>query len=176
MNLIELSEQERNWLEALTHVSDEGAPISEEEQVRIIEAYIAADEQFKDKVDRYCDLIEAFGARALYRDQQRERSEMLARQDQSVADKLKARLQTVMALRGEKLIETDNRKLKIVGNGGKAPLVVPDEWRANPTAAPEAFHKRKIELDLAAIRAKLEAGETVEGCRIGERGTRLTIS
>lgn len=176
MNLIELSEQERNWLEALTHVSDEGEPISEAEQARIIEAYVAADEQFKTKVDRYCELIEAFGARALYREHQAERYAELARLDQAVSDKLQNRVKAVMQLRGEKLIETDNRKLKIVGNGGKAPLIVPDEWRAQPTSAPEAFHKRKIELDLAAIRAKLEAGEMVEGCRIGERGTRLTIS
>jgi len=175
MNLIELSEQERHWLEALTHVSDEGEPISEEEQARIIENFIQADEQFKAKVDRYCELIDAFGARAAYREDRAQHLALLARLDQSVSDKLRARLKVVMELRGDTQMETDNHRLRIARNGGKAPLIVPDSWRQAPSSAPEAFHRRKIELDLTAIRAALEAGETIEGCALGERGTRLTI-
>lgn len=175
MNLIELSTQERAWFEALTHVNEDGEPISEEEQARIIDAFVTADEQFKDKVDRYCELIHAFGARADYREYRANQLAQLARLDQSVADKLRARLKAVMELRGEVAIETDNHRLRIARNGGKAPVIVPDEWRQAPSSAPEAFHRRKIELDLTAIRAALEAGETIEGCAIGERGTRLTI-
>lgn len=175
MNLIELSDQERHWLEALTHVNEDGETISEEEQSRIIDAYIQANDEFVGKVDRYCTLINAFAARADYREAQARRFAELARLDESVATKMTARLKAVMQMRGDKQIETDNHRLRIVNNGGKAPLIVPPDWKANPASAPEQFHRRRIELDMTAIRAKLEAGEPVEGCAIGERGTRLTI-
>lgn len=175
MNLIDLSAQEQQLLEALTHISPEGETISEEEQARIIEAYIVADGAFKDKLDRYCWLIEAFSARADFRHTQAARFVTLARLDESVATKMTNRIKAVMASRAEKQIETENFRVRIIGNGGKAPLIVPEEWRRNPASAPERFHRRRIELDLTVLRAAIEAGETVEGCFIGERGTRLAL-
>ncbi len=175
MNLLELSEQEQEWIAALTHVSESGEPISEEEQARIIEAYIAADEQFKDKVERYCQLIEAFAARAVYRAEQAKNVQKLAKQDQNISDKLIKRILFVMQVRGEKRIETALYAPHIVGNGGKAPTVIPDAWRTNPRLAPKEFQKEVVELDLLKIRQKLDAGQTVEGCKIGERGVRLAL-
>lgn len=175
ITLLELSGLEQELLEALTHEDEEGNPISEEEQSCIIDAYVDASDAFKSKVDRYCDLIDAFACRGSYQSDQAMRYAELARRNQSVADKLKARLRQVMELRGESKIETDNHKLSLVKNGGKAPLIVPQEWRFDPTKAPEQFHRRKIELDVNAIRATLEAGEAVEGCAIGERGKSLRI-
>ena len=177
MNLLQLSELEQHFFEQLSAVNESGEPLTEAQQAEIIERYIAADDQFKDKVDRYCELIEAFAFRAQYRAKQAERLTQLSNQDASVAGKLKARLNAVMVLRGEKRIETPHFAPHIVGNGGVAPLIVPEAWRTNAASAPAEFqkHKDEISLDVAGIRAKLAAGETIEGCRIGERGTRLVL-
>lgn len=175
LSIIQLSEQESAWLEALTHEDEEGNPISEEEQVRIIEAFVDASNAFKVKVDRYADLIDAFACRASFQEDCAHRYAELSRRNQSVADKLKARIKAVMEMRGETRIETDNHRLSLVNNGGKAPLIVPPEWKHDPAKAPEPFHRRKIELDVNAIRAAVEAGEQIEGCRIGERGKNLRI-
>lgn len=175
LSLMELSGLEQTMLEALCQEDAEGNPISEEEQARIIENFIDASDAFKSKVDRYCDLIDAFACRASFQEDCASRYSELARRNQSVADKLKARLKAVMEMRGEVKIETDNHKLTLVNNGGKAPLIVPQEWRYDATKAPEQFHKRRIELDVIAIRATLEAGEAVEGCAIAERGKNLRI-
>jgi len=175
MNLFDLSAKEQLWLDALTREDEDGNPISEDEQARIIDEYIAADADFKDKLDRYVELSKGFAMRASFREDQCSRLNELARRDKSVATKLEARLKAVMELRGDKRIETDLHELRICNNGGKAPLVVPDEWRRTPTSAPEEFHRHKIELDVNQIRTKLEAGESVPGCEIAERGTHLRI-
>lgn len=175
LSLMELSEREAAWLDALTQVNEDGNPISEEEQARIIDEYVQADASFKDKVDRYVDLIWAFGARADYQSMQASHYDALSRSNESVANKLRARLKVVMELRGESSIETDNHRLRLVNNGGKAPLVVPTLWKFDPTQAPERFHRRRIELDLNAIRDAVEAGEQIEGCAIAERGKSLRV-
>lgn len=175
MNLFELSQQERLWFEALTQEDDEGNPIAEEEMARIIDGFVAADDAFKDKLDRYCDLIHGFEMRASFREDRALRLSELARRDNSVADKLRKRVQAVMQLRGELKIETDSHSLSVVKNGGKAPLIVPEDWRRQPERAPEKYHRHRIELDVAQIRAELEAGDAVEGCKIAERGTHLRV-
>lgn len=175
LSLMELSEREAAWLDAMTCEGIEGEPISEEEQARIIDEYIAADADFKNKVDRYCDLISAFGARAAYQEQMAEHYKELSRRNQSVADKMEARIKVVMELRGETKIETDNHRLSLVKNGGKAPLIVPAEWVIQPASAPEQFHFKVIRLDMNAIRNALESGDQIEGCAIADRGTHLRI-
>ncbi|MFM7010129.1 MAG: siphovirus Gp157 family protein [Betaproteobacteria bacterium] len=176
MNLFQLSEQERSWFESLTLDDGDGNPISEEESARLIAGFVAADDAFKDKLDRYVELIEGFGARASYRECKAARLAELARRDEMVAEKLKARVKAVMELRGETRIETDDHRLRVCANGGKAPLVVPEDWRTRPANAPEKFHKHRIELDVTQIRAELESGAEIEGCAIGERGTHLRIA
>jgi len=52
---------------------------------------------------------------------------------------------------------------------------VPEMWEEMPATAPEAFHRRVIELDKQAIREALEGGEEINGCAIVERGTHLRI-
>ena len=71
-------------------------------------------------------------------------------------DKLKAGLFTV----------------SIQANGGKAPLVV-DEF--DPNAWPTRFQEVKAMPKLDEVRAALEAGDTLEFARIGERGRSLRI-
>lgn len=175
MTLIELSDLEKAAFEALTRENDEGQGITEDEQFRIIDEWIAADADFKSKVDRYCDLITALNARANYRGEQARAISRLAASDSGIAEKIKRRLHSVMNLRDERKIETDHHVLTVVNNGGKLPVVVPAEWRQEPAKAPEQFHRHKIELDVRAIGDALEAGEVIEGCGFGERGTNLRI-
>jgi hypothetical protein len=58
-------------------------------------------------------------------------------------------------------------------NGGLVPLVID----VQVAELPEAFVRTKISLepDKDAIRAALERGDDVPGCRLGERGERLTL-
>lgn len=175
MTLIELSDWEREMMDALTHVRDDGDPITEEEQNAIIDQYIAADEQFKGKLDRYAAMMDALNARAAMRRERASAMAALAGRDSSLATRLKDRVHQVMKIRGEKKIETDERVFTVCGNGGKAPVVVPDQWRHDPASAPEEFHRHRIELDVAGIGAALESGAEIEGCAIGARGTYLRI-
>lgn len=175
LNLFELSAQEQEFYEAFTRVNDEGKPLTEEEQSQLIEAYMAADEQFKGKVERYCELIEGFGARAEFRAKQAKRITTLSKQDQTVADKLTRRLLAIMEQRGERRIDTNLYSPHIVGNGGQAPVEVPEEWLADPSKAPKKYQKVKVELDVSAIRDDLKANKEVQGCSFGKRGSRLVL-
>ena len=175
LSLMQLSEREQAWLEALTHDDEEGNPISEEIQDKVISEYIAADGDFKAKVDRYCDLIAAFSGRAAYQEHMADHYRKMQQRNQGVADKMRMRLKQVMELRGETKIETNDHRLSLVKNGGRARVIVPDGWIYDPAKAPERFHHHKIQLDSNAIRAALEDGETIEGCAIADRGTHLRI-
>jgi hypothetical protein len=176
MNLYELSQLQRELYDALTAESPEGEPLSEEEQSRIIDDYLAADVAFTAKVESYCFMIEAFSARAEFLTQQAERHAKLSKQDQSIADRMTARLKAVMIQRGERTLEANTYRPRVINNGGVAPLIYPDAWRTEPAKAPEKYHKKRIELDTTLLREDLKNGEVVEGCKIGERGTRLKLS
>ena len=60
---------------------------------------------------------------------------------------------------------------KMVGNGGKVPLVYAPTFAA--TDLPFSMQRVVVEADSDAIRAALERGEVVEGVTLGERGERL---
>jgi hypothetical protein len=72
-------------------------------------------------------------------------------------------------------LETPLHKLTIAKNGGKPPLVIPEEWREDAANAPEQYHRTFVKLDTEAIRADLLAGEQVAGCHIAEPGNHLRI-
>jgi len=95
--------------------------------------------------------------------------------DENTIKRLKTALHYFMLERGVTKIETPLHKLTIANNGGKAPLIVPEEWQEDPASAPERYHRRVVKLDVEAIRADLLGGEEIPGCAIGERGTHLRI-
>lgn len=61
----------------------------------------------------------------------------------------------------------------IVGNGGVAPLIGADAL--DPLTIDPRFQRVTTSVDASAIRAAIEAGETIEGVSIGQRGTSLRI-
>lgn len=126
------------------------------------------------KIDRYCNLIKSLEGMAAIREEEIKRLQALVKGDQATVKRLKDRLRIFVEGQGGK-VETPLHKLSVAKNGGKVPVHYPGAWAESPSEAPEAFHRRRIELDVEAIRASLEAGEEIPGCAIGERGTHLRI-
>lgn len=127
------------------------------------------------KLDTYCALIHEREAIAEARNQEARRLLALAQIDTNQTTRMRERLKRFFDLYAIGKVETPRFKLTLAKNGGKAPLLIRDEWRRDPASAPEQFHKHSITLDTDAIRTALENQEAVEGCAIGERGTHLRI-
>jgi len=86
-------------------------------------------------------------------------------------DRIKRALKASMEITGKTDFKSGIFKFKIVGNGGKAPLVnVPD-----PKDLPDELRRVEYKADGDAIREYIkETGDLSYG-EIGERGTRLSI-
>jgi len=87
------------------------------------------------------------------------------------AKRMKAALLDAMDRMGIQKIDGAYHKLSIATNGGKAPLILPD----SPESLPHCYQRQMLDFDKDAIRADLEAGKTIDGCAIGERGRGLRI-
>ena len=96
-----------------------------------------------------------------------------ARVDSNRAASLKQMLQEFFACHDLKTVETARYKLTLASNGGKAPLIVDEDY--GTTAIPDELCKVTREPDTAAIRAALEAGEELPFARVGERGQSMRI-
>ena len=168
MNLFEIGEELERIAEALRDaegVVDDGP----------LETWFDSVMDARDeKLDRYCSLIKSMDGMTAIREEEIKRLQALVKGDQATIKRLKDRLRIFIDGQGGK-VETPLHRLSVVKNGGKVPVLYPGEWAEDPTKAPEAFHRRRIELDVEAIRARLEAEEGVPGCAIGERGTHLRI-
>jgi len=133
------------------------------------EALVAA---FDDKADDYAALIRVCETRASARREESERMAALAKDDEALADRLRATLLTAMQEVGRSKVDTARFKLAVRRNGGKVPVEV-----ADVDALPSEYRIPKITLtiDRDAIRAALEAGNEVPGAALGERGWRLDL-
>ena len=81
-------------------------------------------------------------------------------------------LQEFFACHDLKTVETARYKLTLANNGGKAPLIVDDEFVLD---LPDEYLEWSAEPDRAKIRAALEAGEVLTFARLGERGQSMRI-
>lgn len=173
MTLFEISADLRALEELLTDIDGE---ITDDAAGEAIEQWFDELGEARDtKIDNYCNLIAELTARSEARAAEAARISRLADVDNNAATRLKNALKAFMDIHGLAKLETPFHKLTVAKNGGKAPLIIPDEWRDDAVNAPEAYHRTFIKLDTEAIRADLEAGQAVEGCVIGERGTHLRI-
>ncbi len=125
------------------------------------------------KLDGYAALISEMTARAEVRKAEGRRLMELAATDENRARLLKERLKSFFQLHDLKTINTDRYRLSLAKNGGKAPLILDDSIPV--TQLPERFQKVSIDPDTTAIREALEAGESLEWARIGERGESMRI-
>ena len=168
MNLFEIGEELERIAEALRDAEGvvEDSPL---------EAWFDSVMNARDeKLDRYCGLIKSMEGMTAIREEEIKRLQALVKEDQATVKRLKDRLRIFIDGQGGK-VETTLHRLSVVKNGGKVPVIYPGEWAEDPTKAPESYHRRRIELDVEAIRASLEAEEEIPGCAIGERGTHLRI-
>jgi hypothetical protein len=127
------------------------------------------------KVENICGLVREFEERGKAREVEATRMMALAVGDSNEAKRLKARLKSFFEVCGIQKMETPRFRVSIQANGGSQPVIVPPDWERDPAAAPEAFHRIKIELDNKAIREAIRNDEETHGAYLGERGTRLVI-
>jgi len=168
MRLIDISADMQALDDLLAEV---GGDVSDPKVAQIVDAWFdELDHSLTAKIDNYAALISTMRARADIRRAEAERLARRAQVDDASADWLAARLLAALDARGMKKIETDRYAVSIVGNGGKAPLLldpeVPAEWTKTVT---------RTEPDRERIRLAIEAGQDVPFARLGERGKRLAI-
>lgn len=143
------------------------------------EAMTAMDEHLKgleaaleSKAEGYAGLIRELELRATARTEEVKRIRALADADATLAQRLKERLRDAMVATGTTRLQTARFALAVQANGGKQPLVI------DPGAVddlPAAMTRVVREPDKDAIRAALEAGDTLPGCTLLPRGTSLRI-
>lgn len=128
-----------------------------------------------EKIRRYCALIEMMGFAAEACEEEARRLSKLKRANENGAKRLKDRLKLFFEAHGIQKLDLQIFKPHIRANGGALPLIVPQEWERDAAEAPEAFQKRVIQLDTAAIREAIRNDEETHGAQLGERGTQLRL-
>lgn len=157
-------------------LSDVGGEITDDEAGAALEKFFDELGEERDaKIDNYCALIRELEAHAEARWAEARRIRELSEADERNAERLKNRLKAFLDIQGIAKLETLRFKLSVQKNGGKARLIVPEQWEDEPSSAPERFHRRVIQLDKTAIREAIEAGEEIDGCAIAERGGYIRI-
>ena len=152
-------------------LAEVGGDVTEPKVASIVDAWFEElDHSLSAKVDNYAALISTMRARADVRRAEAERLARRAQVDESAADWLASRLLAALDTRGMRKVETDRYAVSVVGNGGKAPLLVDGD-------VPAEFLKTvtKVEPDRERIRLAIEAGQALPFARLGERGKRLAI-
>ena len=168
MRLIDISADMQALDDLLAEV---GGDVSDPKVGEIVDAWFnELDHSLTAKIDNYAALISTMRARADIRKAEAERLARRAQVDEASADWLASRLLAALDSRGMRKVETDRYAVSVVGNGGKAPLLVDGDVQAE-------FLKTvtKVEPDRERIRASLEAGEALPFASLGERGRRLAI-
>lgn len=119
--------------------------------------------------------VREFEAKADVREQAAKALLASAAADRNTAKRMKERTKLFLEMYGYKRFETEHFKFTIATNGGVLPLVLPEAWERDAAEAPEAFQRRVIQLDTAAIREAIRNDEETHGACLGERGNHLRI-
>ncbi|WP_024547007.1 siphovirus Gp157 family protein [Picosynechococcus sp. NKBG15041c] len=166
--LFEITADIRLLEDLLENVDDD------KQEAMILDFLMGSQDDLKEKVDNYIELIQELQARSTARKEHAKQLMELARTDENKARRLKALLQTHLESLEIKRLNTPRHRVTIAQNGGKAPLILHDFSVEN---LPEQFKTVIIEPDTAAIRAAVEAGdEAVQAiAHLGERGQSLRI-
>ena len=169
--LLEITE-DMAALDAL--LTENGGDISDPAVMDAVDAWFTENEsQLRAKVEGYAAFIQDQRILAEGAKQEAQRMADKAKRRTATADFLAGRLKGVMERLKINKIETPRFTVAVQGNGGVQPIDVHAPLDALPDWA-----KRKIVNivpDKDAIRARLEAGETLEFAILQPRGTRLAI-
>lgn len=153
--------------------------VTELDDPELVEEAVAAylrdnNSTIEQKIDAYCALIRNLEALADARAQEAKRMQELARSDAAKAARMKDTLLWFLKdIVNVQKLDTERFRVSVAANGGKAPLIAPDD----PLQWPAEFVRERVirELDKEALREALERGEQVEGCAIAERGYHVRI-
>lgn len=172
MNIYQL---DHDWKQIQDQLEElDGSDLTPELEEKIISLLNESDTlsiEWQNKLDGYCKLIAMLSAQATARGQEASRLTKLSRSDNDKVDRLKEIVKGSLLLRGQTKIKTKLFNLSICKNGGKAPLILPD----NVDVLPPEFVQIIREPMKDEIRTALENGDTIEGCSLGEKGDHLRI-
>lgn len=97
----------------------------------------------------------------------------LAAKREAKVDRLRAAIAAFFQKHEMKRVDTRLGAVRLVKNGGKDPIIIDD---GQPIESMPADCIRVIKEPIKdALRKRLEAGEVIEGVRIGERGARIEL-
>ena len=132
--------------------------------------FIDADGDLELKIDAYCGVIGNLEAVAKARHEEGQRLAALAAVDINAAKRMRDTLITIFDMQGMTKRDTPRYKIGVRGNGGKAPMDIPDA-----AMVPSEWMIPRLEVDREKIRAALEAGELLEFAELQPRGRHISI-
>lgn len=143
----------------------------------ILDTLEGIDGEIEIKADGYAKVLTQIDATAAAIKEQETRLQTRRKTLENRAAYIKKNLQNAMEMTGKTKFKTDLFSFNIAKNGGKAPLVIGDEYKEDAGKLPERFRKTEIAIkaDTDAIREALDAGEILEFATYGERGKSLRI-
>ena len=148
----------------------DGGIDSPEAQDALNEHLAGLDVALESKAESYAGFIKELEMRAEARSKEASRIRALAAADDALATRLKEGLKAAMEQTGKLKIETPRFKLSVAANGGKQSLEIDDPSALDPT-----LQRIVREPDKDVIRAALDSGIEIAGCRLVPRGTSLRI-
>ena len=166
--LLDITEDLRS-LDAL--LAESGGEITEDTEATLDAWFAEIETNLAAKVDNYCALISEIEARAEVRKAEAKRLADRAKIDENVADALRERLRFVWESRKLPKTQTARYTVSLAKVGGKPKL----DLRVGVEDLPAWAIVTKAEANTEAIRARLDAGETLDFASLMERGTRISI-
>jgi hypothetical protein len=158
-------------VQALADLLEEAGELTPEASAAVEQWFAELGGAEQTKLDNYCALIRSLQLRAAARKEEAERLAKRVRIDEATASWLKQNLLRYMHATGSKKIETDRYLLTRRVNGGKQPLEI-----TLPVDQLSPLYQRvEVKADQDEIRAALEAGVIVDGCRLLPRGEHVEI-
>lgn len=124
------------------------------------------------KVEAICAIARSFSLQAESRKQEADRLRRLVEIGENKVKRLKDLLLTYFIATGQKRVETPLFSVRLQANGGKVPMLVD----RRPEELPLAYQRAEITADAEAIRASLEIGVEIDGCRLLPRGWHIRVS
>ena len=141
-------------------LTEAGGELPDEQAEAAIDEWLAeTNVALEKKVNGYVWLIKEFEGRSEARELAAKHLTASAGADLNQAKRLKTRLKEFLEICGLNKLQTEHFKLTIAANGGKAPLVFPEEWEREPAQSPERYHKVAITLDKETLRKEAEETE-----------------
>jgi hypothetical protein len=145
----------------------------------LYESLVANAESEEQKLEAIVKVIRQAEADAKAQREETERLLQAATVNDNRVKRLKELIKWHLNVTGQKKARAGLFNVSVCGNGGLAPLIVPEIPKDNDQEAlkgiPVDYVKTVLQLDTAKVREELEMGVVIEFAKIGERGTHVRI-